>query len=185
MSQCADVSPAAAAAGRHTSRFLMCWLTLLPFCVADSMGWATVPITCGMAFFLFGIEEIGVQVRQAGSAGRAHMHACMHAITVCLVFGAAPVLPCLCALPVLCSYCCYCCCCFVAPTQIEEPFGILALEVRQHNLHAALQEGSMQCSAFLHTHMRATGSLPRMCACHMNSSAFHSTAESAHASAHI
>jgi predicted membrane chloride channel (bestrophin family) len=43
----------------------MCWLTLLPFCVADSMGWATVPITCGMAFFLFGIEEIGVQVGQA------------------------------------------------------------------------------------------------------------------------
>ncbi|WIA10104.1 hypothetical protein OEZ85_010311 [Tetradesmus obliquus] len=49
---------------RHTSRFLMCWLTLLPFCVADSMGWATVPITCGMAFFLFGIEEIGVQIEE-------------------------------------------------------------------------------------------------------------------------
>jgi hypothetical protein len=57
----------------------MCWLTLLPFCVADSMGWATVPITCGMAFFLFGIEEIGVQVRQGDSARRGHMHTCMHA----------------------------------------------------------------------------------------------------------
>jgi hypothetical protein len=55
----------------------MCWLTLLPFCVADSMGWATVPITCGMAFFLFGIEEIGVQVCNSVQAlpAVAHMHA--------------------------------------------------------------------------------------------------------------
>jgi hypothetical protein len=32
-----------------------------------------------MAFFLFGIEEIGVQVRQGRSACRLHMHTCMHA----------------------------------------------------------------------------------------------------------
>jgi predicted membrane chloride channel (bestrophin family) len=41
---------------RHTSRFLVCWLTLLPFCVADAFGWLTVPISIGLAFFLFGIE---------------------------------------------------------------------------------------------------------------------------------
>lgn len=49
---------------RHTSRFLVCWLTCLPFCVAEAMGWTTVPVACGLAFFLFGIEEIGVQIEE-------------------------------------------------------------------------------------------------------------------------
>lgn len=39
-------------------------MTCLPFCVADSMGWTTVPIAVGLAFFLFGIEEIGVQIEE-------------------------------------------------------------------------------------------------------------------------
>eukprot|EP00878_Enallax_costatus_P043644 GHUV01051685.1.p1 GENE.GHUV01051685.1~~GHUV01051685.1.p1 ORF type:complete len:119 (+),score=54.57 GHUV01051685.1:60-416(+) len=54
----------AAAPSRHTSRFLMCWLSLLPFCVEDSYGYMTVPLAIGMAFFLFGIEEIGVQIEE-------------------------------------------------------------------------------------------------------------------------
>ncbi|KAF8069493.1 hypothetical protein HT031_001609 [Scenedesmus sp. PABB004] len=37
---------------RHTSRFLVCWLTVLPLCVADNMGYFTVPLTVGLAFFL-------------------------------------------------------------------------------------------------------------------------------------
>jgi predicted membrane chloride channel (bestrophin family) len=41
---------------RHTSRFLLCWLTILPFCTAGQVGWLTVPIACVMAFFLLGIE---------------------------------------------------------------------------------------------------------------------------------
>jgi hypothetical protein len=41
---------------RHTSRFLLCWLTILPFCTAGQVGWITVPIACAMAFFLLGIE---------------------------------------------------------------------------------------------------------------------------------
>lgn len=41
---------------RHTSRFLLCWLTILPFCTAGQVGWLTVPIACAMAFFLLGIE---------------------------------------------------------------------------------------------------------------------------------
>ncbi|WIA34766.1 hypothetical protein OEZ86_013072 [Tetradesmus obliquus] len=49
---------------RHTSRFLVCWLTLLPFCVANAFGRLTVPISIGLAFFLFGIEEIGVQIEE-------------------------------------------------------------------------------------------------------------------------
>lgn len=49
---------------RHTSRFLLCWLTILPFCTAGQVGWVTVPIACAMAFFLLGIEEIGVQVEE-------------------------------------------------------------------------------------------------------------------------
>eukprot|EP00775_Hariotina_reticulata_P010167 gene10169-10327_t len=49
---------------RHTSRFLVCWLTCLPFCMAETMGWSTVPVAIGLAFFLFGIEEIGVQIEE-------------------------------------------------------------------------------------------------------------------------
>lgn len=54
---------------RHTSRFLLVWLTILPFCTAGQVGWLSVPIACAMAFFLLGIEEIGVQVRQGGREG--------------------------------------------------------------------------------------------------------------------
>lgn len=57
---------------RHTSRFLLCWLTILPFCTAGQVGWVTVPIACGMAFFLLGIEVRGGGA-PASSAARVSM----------------------------------------------------------------------------------------------------------------
>ncbi|GBF88612.1 hypothetical protein Rsub_01327 [Raphidocelis subcapitata] len=49
---------------RHTSRFLVAWLTFLPFCAWSELGWATVPVDVILGFFLLGIEEIGVQVEE-------------------------------------------------------------------------------------------------------------------------
>jgi predicted membrane chloride channel (bestrophin family) len=54
---------------RHTSRFLVIFLTLLPFAMWSALDkswnhWATVPATDVVAFFLLGIEEIGVQVEE-------------------------------------------------------------------------------------------------------------------------
>lgn len=49
---------------RHTSRFLVTWLTFLPFCAWRELGWATVPVDMILGFFLLGIEEIGVQVEE-------------------------------------------------------------------------------------------------------------------------
>ena len=31
---------------RHSSRFLVTWLTFLPFCAWKELGWATVPVDC-------------------------------------------------------------------------------------------------------------------------------------------
>ncbi|KAI8476730.1 MAG: Bestrophin, RFP-TM, chloride channel-domain-containing protein [Monoraphidium minutum] len=49
---------------RHTSRFLIIWLTLLPFTLYGSCGAATVPLCCIIAFLLLGIEEIGVSIEE-------------------------------------------------------------------------------------------------------------------------
>ena len=49
---------------RHTSRFLVSWLTFLPFCAWRELGWATVPVDVILGFFLLGIEEIGVQIEE-------------------------------------------------------------------------------------------------------------------------
>lgn len=45
-------------------RFLVVWLTFLPFVAWKELGWATVPVDVILAFFLLGIEEIGVQVEE-------------------------------------------------------------------------------------------------------------------------
>jgi predicted membrane chloride channel (bestrophin family) len=50
---------------RHTSRFLMIWLTLLPFSLYKTAGLATVPVSMLIAFLLLGIEEIGVSIEGA------------------------------------------------------------------------------------------------------------------------
>lgn len=54
---------------RHTARFLTIFLSLLPFGLWEVTGgswnhWMTVPAELVIAFFLFGIEELGVQVEE-------------------------------------------------------------------------------------------------------------------------
>lgn len=54
---------------RHTSRFLATFLLFLPFAMWPAMDkswnhWATVPVTDLIAFFLLGIEEIGIQIEE-------------------------------------------------------------------------------------------------------------------------
>eukprot|EP00962_Isochrysis_galbana_P054517 scaffold26103_cov124-Isochrysis_galbana.AAC.1 len=54
---------------RHTSRFLAFFLIFLPFGLWPIMGdswnhWATVPASDVIAFFLLGIEEIGIQIEE-------------------------------------------------------------------------------------------------------------------------
>ncbi len=39
---------------RHTSRFMMIWLTLLPFTLYDTCGWSTIPLCGTIAFLLLG-----------------------------------------------------------------------------------------------------------------------------------
>jgi predicted membrane chloride channel (bestrophin family) len=43
---------------------MMIWLTLLPFTLWDSCGWAMLPITGIVSFLLLGIEEIGVSIEE-------------------------------------------------------------------------------------------------------------------------
>ncbi|KAF5834517.1 Bestrophin, RFP-TM, chloride channel-domain-containing protein [Dunaliella salina] len=49
---------------RHTSRFLCCWLGLLPLALWDDAGWGVIPITALISYLLLGIEEIGVQIEE-------------------------------------------------------------------------------------------------------------------------
>ncbi|KAL4855747.1 Type-1 glutamine synthetase 1 [Chlorella vulgaris] len=49
---------------RHNSRFLIIWLTLLPFTLWDQCHWFTLPVTTLVAFLLLGIKEIGVVVEE-------------------------------------------------------------------------------------------------------------------------
>ena len=54
---------------RHTSRFLSAFLILLPFSLWPVMQnswnhWLVVPTSAMIAFFLLGIEEIGMQIEE-------------------------------------------------------------------------------------------------------------------------
>lgn len=49
---------------RHTARFLIGWLTLLPWALWSYCGWTMVPISGLMSFVLLGIEEIGVYIEE-------------------------------------------------------------------------------------------------------------------------
>lgn len=49
---------------RHTGRFLVLWITCLPFVIWQELGWLSVPVSMIVSFLLFGIEEIGVQVEE-------------------------------------------------------------------------------------------------------------------------
>ena len=54
---------------RHTARFLTSFMLGVPLGLWEATGgywnhWVTVPATVGLAFFLFGIEEIGIQIEE-------------------------------------------------------------------------------------------------------------------------
>ena len=54
---------------RLTSRFLTFFLVLLPLALWGQLGeswnhWATIPAEFMIAFFLFGIEEVGIQIEE-------------------------------------------------------------------------------------------------------------------------
>ena len=51
------------------ARFLTIFLTLLPLALWGQLGaswnhWATIPAEFIIAFFLFGIEEVGIQIEE-------------------------------------------------------------------------------------------------------------------------
>ncbi|KAL4855857.1 hypothetical protein ACK3TF_003624 [Chlorella vulgaris] len=47
---------------RHTSRFIICYLTFLPFALWSYLGWVLLPTMVILAFLLLGIENIGIQI---------------------------------------------------------------------------------------------------------------------------
>jgi len=49
---------------RHTCRFLLVWLFVLPFTMVQTLGWGVVPATGLISMLLLGIEEIGVQIEE-------------------------------------------------------------------------------------------------------------------------
>jgi ion channel-forming bestrophin family protein len=57
-----ESNPIPMAYTRHTSRFLVAYLMLLPVTLFPSLGWLTIPIVAILAFFLGGVENVGVQI---------------------------------------------------------------------------------------------------------------------------
>lgn len=49
---------------RHTSRFLLWWLTGFPFAAWSSYGWVTPFVTAVVTFLLLGVENIGIQIEE-------------------------------------------------------------------------------------------------------------------------
>eukprot|EP00887_Chlorella_sp_A99_P002774 scaffold6.g2774.t1 len=49
---------------RHTSRFLVVWLSFLPFGLAEVYGWVTIPIVGVTAFLLAAVENVGIHIEQ-------------------------------------------------------------------------------------------------------------------------
>ncbi|DBB06208.1 TPA: hypothetical protein ACH3X3_009754 [Trebouxia sp. C0006] len=49
---------------RHTSRFLLWWLTGFPFAAWSSYGWVTPFVTAVVTFLLLGTENIGIQIEE-------------------------------------------------------------------------------------------------------------------------
>ena len=52
-------SPIPLSYSRHTSRFLILYVSTLPLALVGSLGWATVPVMATISWALFGILEIG------------------------------------------------------------------------------------------------------------------------------
>jgi putative membrane protein len=55
-------TPVPFAYAQHIKTFLMLFCATLPFVIVDSMGWATPAVAAAIAFALFGIEEIAVEI---------------------------------------------------------------------------------------------------------------------------
>jgi hypothetical protein len=51
---------------RHTSRFIICYLTFLPFSLWSYLEWLLLPTMVVLTFLLLGIENIGIQVCLCG-----------------------------------------------------------------------------------------------------------------------
>jgi putative membrane protein len=49
---------------RHTSRFMIVWLSLLPFALWDSCGYGMIPLTVAISLLTLGVEEIGVIIEE-------------------------------------------------------------------------------------------------------------------------
>lgn len=49
---------------RHTSRFVIVFITFLPFAFWEYLGWVTIPAAGTMTFLFVGIENIGVQIEE-------------------------------------------------------------------------------------------------------------------------
>ncbi|GAX78770.1 hypothetical protein CEUSTIGMA_g6207.t1 [Chlamydomonas eustigma] len=49
---------------RHTSRFLLLWLALLPLALWNDLGWLSIGANVLMGYLLLGIEEIGVKLEE-------------------------------------------------------------------------------------------------------------------------
>ncbi|KAL1528610.1 hypothetical protein AB1Y20_009948 [Prymnesium parvum] len=67
-------SPIPLAYSRHTSRFLVLYVSTLPLTLITSLGWATVPAMVTICWALFGIFEIGNLIEEPFTAvlGRDH-----------------------------------------------------------------------------------------------------------------
>jgi predicted membrane chloride channel (bestrophin family) len=62
---------------RHTARFLEVWLILMPLTLYNSFDytwnhWAVIPAAVVIAFFLLGIEELGIQLEEPFSVLPQH-----------------------------------------------------------------------------------------------------------------
>jgi putative membrane protein len=70
---------------RHTSRFLVAWLTFLPFCAWKELGWGTVPVDVILGFFLLvsGRQGAGTVGLSRGGGGRDPRRLIFAAIAGC------------------------------------------------------------------------------------------------------
>eukprot|EP00887_Chlorella_sp_A99_P004675 scaffold4.g4675.t1 len=48
----------------HTHRFLLVYITTLPFALWSTFHWATLPVMAVLSFLLLGVENIGIQIEE-------------------------------------------------------------------------------------------------------------------------
>ena len=68
---------------RHTARFLVLWLLLLPLALWEKMLWGVVPTTLIISYLLFGIDQIAVQMVRAHGCVCVCMCACACGYVCC------------------------------------------------------------------------------------------------------